>query len=1058
MADPWAEFDGTPAATPGVMGARGGTAGPLDPWAAFDGAPAPAPTSDVPTAGAPVVHPGQRTGLIANTGAALQEGGAGLVNIASDPFGHLIGKPLVALGTGAYNLGARAFGYQPLSSEKMDLLLNDGPGPGDRMVAGLNAAGGAPNPSDVVPGTAAERYLRAGVGGAIGMAALGPVGGVRAATGTLATGVLSGVGSQAAQDVLPADLAPAGSVLGGIAVPMAPALAGAGVRAVTRPVTKALADYAAPMMGKPSPLLDAAGQAFTSPDNTLLTATPNQIRLAGQGLASSTTDLPAARAAAGNVVENVPGENPTTFQATRDPKLGTLEAEAKNGAGKDLFLAREAQQNDARVAQLRTLPGDANKSALTAEAVRQADAVDTRTAADVQTAQTMAARGVDATTAAGEASTAAQTTVAQQAGDRLGGNLPAGSDATVGAALRAPVADAYQAVRAQESALWNAIDPNRTLAVDMTPIRTKANEIAGSIGPNAAKLTGDEAAIMQTAQSLPNVQSFSDLADLRTRLTDTIRAARSDPNRAPEVRRLSQLLDGVHTAMEGSVAPKPDVSASAAAVASDSVAQDVASARQAWKAEQNAAEQTGLRQGNDGGVGSSATARAGRVSTAFNGEVTQGGQLGNAASYKGVQGQPPLEANFNAEAATRYSDARQATSDRVATYKNAPGVGPTMQGGAQSGTFRMSDAAVPNIIVKTGATGADTARAYLAAGGSPQALADAAAFSLRQAAMGPDGLLNISNAASWAKNRQSFLSQTPELRQAIQSAVDARAALDAGRTGAAAALKEATANAETMISNAMTTRTAALKDMQKSALGQYLPGNEPSARLGQMLSDKVHGAAQVQQLFDAIKGNSDALGGARAAALEWVERELIGDGKTANGAEFGIKSATFQAFLRKSGPALDIIMSPEQMQGMRSVAASLERSSLKATAGVGSQTGQVISGRWNKLVNVIGDHVLPTSGASLGGAVGSLAGGWGIAPGIAVGTVAGKIMQSMREAGLTKIENLKMQAMLNPALFHMLTTPVTSKNASSLSAGLAAQLRRVAIVSGAQNEHRQNRP
>ena len=381
-----------------------------------------------------------------------------------------------------------------------------------------------------------------------------------------------------------------------------------------------------------------------------------------------------------------------------------------------------------------------------------------------------------------------------------------------------------------------------------------------------------------------------------------------------------------------------------------------------------------------------------------------------------------------------------------------------MQGGPQSGTFRTPDAAVPNIIVKTGPTGAETARAYLAAGGSPQALADAAAFSLRQAAMGPDGLLNINSAASWLKGRQSFLSQTPELRQAIQATVDARAALDAGRTGAAATLKEATTNAQTIISDATARRTTAIKDMQKSALGQYLPGNEPSARMGQMLSDKVHGAAQVQQLFDAVKGNSDALGGARTAALEWVTRELIGDGKTANGVEPGIKSATFQAFLRKSGPALDILMTPEQMQGMRSVAASLERSSLKATAGVGSQTGQVISGRWNKLVNTIGDYVLPSSGASLGGAIGSLGGPAAIGFGIAAGGVAGKVMQSMRESGLANVEALKTQAMLNPALFHMLTTPVSPKNEASLMAGLAAQLRRVAIVSGAQNGQRQNRP
>ena len=58
---------------------------------------------------------------------------------------------------------------------------------------------------------------------------------------------------------------------------------------------------------------------------------------------------------------------------------------------------------------------------------------------------------------------------------------------------------------------------------------------------------------MATAQNLPDVQSFRDLAALRQRITDNMRAARSDPNRAQEVKRQTDLLISVHSAMENSV-------------------------------------------------------------------------------------------------------------------------------------------------------------------------------------------------------------------------------------------------------------------------------------------------------------------------------------------------------------------------------------------------------------------------------------------------------------------------------------------------------------------------
>ena len=131
--------------------------------------------------------------------------------------------------------------------------------------------------------------------------------------------------------------------------------------------------------------------------------------------------------------------------------------------------------------------------------------------------------------------------------------MPAGSDGMVGTALRAPIAAANAAAKENEGALWRAVDPNGTVGVNMAPIRSKALDIVQGESPNTAPMAGAECQIFQTATQLPDVQSFRDLSALRQNITDTIRAARPDPARAQEVRRLSMLLNGVHDAMAGTV-------------------------------------------------------------------------------------------------------------------------------------------------------------------------------------------------------------------------------------------------------------------------------------------------------------------------------------------------------------------------------------------------------------------------------------------------------------------------------------------------------------------------
>ena len=309
------------------------------PASAGAGGPPPAAPSAAPAA-AQAANPFDQfdapqpvTGLGANVGAGLQTAGAGTINAASDPFGYLIGKPLLTAGMGAYNLGSRVFGYQPISQGAMNAALDDGPGIGDRAVAAVDRAGGVATPDQVVPANNLEKYARAGIQGATGLAVLGPAGldtslprAVASVAKQGALGVVSGVGAQAASDAAPDDLKPAAGLVGGIVAPGLASMSAAIGQGAARPIVNGLMDYAAPAVGKPNALLDVAGAPVLDAQSQPVIATPSQARIAGQRIQSAATDPAAVRQTLDNSPPApVPGAQPTTFQVTRDPGLGNLE-------------------------------------------------------------------------------------------------------------------------------------------------------------------------------------------------------------------------------------------------------------------------------------------------------------------------------------------------------------------------------------------------------------------------------------------------------------------------------------------------------------------------------------------------------------------------------------------------------------------------------------------------------------------------------------------------------------------------------------------------------------
>ena len=389
------------------------------------------------------------------------------------------------------------------------------------------------------------------------------------------------------------------------------------------------------------------------------------------------------------------------------------------------------EESEPQSPHLQAIAPGADPISVPAALQRQAGELDAAQAADVQQSQANAAALTANAQASRDVAVSGLQAQAGQALEAVGGNLPAGSEGVLGAALRDPVDAANQAAKSAERQVYAAIDPDGTLGVAMQPISNGARRILGEVSPNAAPLAGNEASIFQTAANLPPVQSFKDLAALRSRITDSIRQERTNPQAdAQSVPRLSQLLDTVHQAMDGAVVSK-DFS-DQAAVAAGTMAPEAAiggrlqAEANAFRAEQQAARVQQGSPASRGGVGEGAQRNAGtgpQTVPGGSGTADEGqGGSGNPAGNPGLQSQPPAVANFDQAAASRYAAARATTAQRAAMFKNAPGVGQILQSGPTSGSFRTPDSAVPNVIVRVGPQGADVAKAYLAAGGSAQGL------------------------------------------------------------------------------------------------------------------------------------------------------------------------------------------------------------------------------------------------------------------------------------------------------------------------------------------------
>lgn len=358
---------------------------------------------------------------------------------------------------------------------------------------------------------------------------------------------------------------------------------------------------------------------------------------------------------------------------------------------------------------------------------------------------------------------------------------------------------------------------------------------------------------------------------------------------------------------------------------------------------------------------------------------------------------------LDAAAIQRLKAASSATRERAATFDQGS-TGTVLRPGPRQGEYRTPDSLVPSKIFHPGANGGESVRSYIGAVGEAQAvpaIADYAAFSLRRAAMRPDGTIDTAKALAWAKQHDAALAELPP-------AVRSRLA-NPGR-------------AEEAVTAAVAARKDRMDTFDHSELAKVMgTDNSDVVRQVGSIFNSRDAVAKMQELAAAANGNSAAKAGLRRAVIEHVRSQFLSNAEAGTTGASTIKSDAFQTFMRTKTDVLAQVFEPEEIGALRAVASDLQRSSrtINATklAG-GSNTAQDTAHRAAMDGTILNRIAIEAAAATAGHAATQSVGG-GV-----LGWLGARTVSALRDAGISHVDDLVKEAMLNPELARSLLQKV----------------------------------
>lgn len=901
-------------------------------------------------------------------------------------------------------------GINAVAGTHIPLLPTDAGGMIERGMGDI----GIPNPQKVPANGEAERMARA-AGGAVASLPLMALGGGATEALAPAGSLLGGVGQpvrqmpvlgaalpvatgaaagQAASDAVPAPYKPyadlAGNLLGGGVTEL-------GQEAAQVPWQ--LGREALGVMGAPPWL--GGGKRVQIGDQAV---TPAQAQRATNMLADAAGGPEGLSHALAAEPTAPAGYQDTLAQASGNPGLFQLEQSART-ANAAPFLERAKQQNAASVAHIQNVAPTGNPAELGPWFTQQLDGI-------------QAAR--EGALAPQRAAVAAQTTKA------AGFQAPE----AVGEAVRGMAADADKARAAHVSGLYDAVDPEGRMGLQVQPLHEAAAQLLGEENPAYGQTMAPEAKQMVAlAGQMPPLVRFRDLMGYRQALNDGLsQASRGGDARA--ARQLSILKSGVDQSISRAIEAK--AGAEMAAVASGQLAPEetALAAVQRWQQDWYGRRSAAARSGNGGTDSYGKSGNGLAPSNGVSGAAGKTGRLSSGTSGNSrLPGEVPLEP-LDASAAERLAAANAAHAARKDLYGRGP-VGAILKAGPSGYGHSVADSDVMRRFfsgAENEGQNVDQLARAIGAGNLAPAAQEYLVGNLRgKGIIRPDGTIDPKAFNVWRQRHAAGIAKVPGLGQKFDSIEAAQRSLD-----------------ETDAKH-----LAAIKEYQNGVAKNFLNGDDPIVAIRKAFSS-ANPTQTFRKLVGAVKGNPDAEAGLKRAVVDFIMHHTV---KSADEGKAGfIRSDMFRGWLEKNRGPLKEVFGGQGVNNLDMVAAALRRAAQKTNATGGSDTApKLLAAKKHGFGMKEGAHLtaLAIIGDQLGEAVSHMLGEEGLVGHVAgpLFAGAGYLVHAMRQRGIETINDLVTDALLNPDVARALVerVPPTSKLSTIVQKRIAARLRAVTL-------------
>ena len=350
----------------------------------------------------------------------------------------------------------------------------------------------------------------------------------------------------------------------------------------------------------------------------------------------------------------------------------------------------------------------------------------------------------------------------------------------------------------------------------------------------------------------------------------------------------------------------------------------------------------------------------------------------------------------------RYAAARAATRDVKSRFGDGA-VGRIMKEGDNDGFRTTASNVAKNIFDRP-----EDLRAYLGAVGDDAAaraqLQDYAAFSLHKDAV-RDGMMSPAKYQKWLADHDYVMKEFPALRERFGNIQSAQTALD----------------------DALAAQKQALADYQTATIKRLLKTEDPE----QVIAKALSAPGEFTILAKEAANDPAATAGMKRAVVDFMMKQAKSTAEAGTSGETQINAATLQKFFLNNKRSLSALFSPEEMASIERVTMDLQRanrSNVAVKIPVGSNTTQDMGGR------SFFETAIRSRGGRIAGALMDPTGG-------VAGYAVGGLVDALRVARATKIEDALVEMMLNPKIAAEWLRKVPAKDGAATASSFARRLK-----------------